>query len=52
VVLRVSREKGWEWRCDFFPVRPWLGGAPLCMRFRRLFDLADNKLSTLLKCAV
>jgi hypothetical protein len=46
VVLGVSREKSWEWGCDFFWSDPWLGGAPLCMRFLRLFDLADNKLST------
>jgi hypothetical protein len=25
---------------------PWLGEALLCVRFQRLFDLADNKLST------
>lgn len=28
---------------------PWLGGAPLCVRFQRLFDLDGNKLSTVAK---
>ncbi|MCH92691.1 cysteine-rich receptor-like protein kinase, partial [Trifolium medium] len=28
---------------------PWLGGTPLCVRFRRLFDLAENKSSTVVE---
>jgi hypothetical protein len=29
----------------FFWTDPWLGGVPLCERFGRLFDLAENKSS-------
>ncbi|MCI03757.1 cysteine-rich receptor-like protein kinase, partial [Trifolium medium] len=30
---------------------PWLGGSPLCERFRRLFDLAENKSSSVAEMA-
>jgi hypothetical protein len=30
----------------FFWSDPWLGGTPLCVRFRRIFDLTVNKSST------
>ncbi|KAK2457253.1 hypothetical protein QL285_004548 [Trifolium repens] len=30
----------------YFWFDPWLGGVPLCERFGRLFDLAENKSST------
>jgi hypothetical protein len=30
----------------YFWIDPWLGGTPLCVRFRRLFNLAGNKSST------
>jgi hypothetical protein len=35
----------WGWRKYFFWTDPWLGGVPLFKRFRRLFDLAENKSS-------
>ncbi|MCI31875.1 receptor-like kinase, partial [Trifolium medium] len=28
---------------------PWLGGIPLCVKFGRLFELAENKSSTVAK---
>jgi hypothetical protein len=30
----------------FFWSDPWLGGVPLCVRYRRLFDLSLNRMST------
>jgi len=30
---------------SYFWYDQWLGGAPLCVRFRRLFNLAENKSS-------
>ncbi|MCI88360.1 C-terminal binding protein, partial [Trifolium medium] len=30
----------------FFLTDPWLGGSPLCVRFGRLFNLSENKSST------
>jgi hypothetical protein len=30
----------------FFWIYPWVGGPPLSVRFRRLFNLAENKSST------
>lgn len=31
---------------SYFWYDPWLGGTPLCVWFRHLFDLAKNKLNT------
>ncbi|GAU10924.1 hypothetical protein TSUD_426660, partial [Trifolium subterraneum] len=38
VVKRVG-----DGEATFFWTDPWLGGSPLCERFGRLFDLAENK---------
>jgi hypothetical protein len=49
-------EGGWFGECvtkrvgdesdTFFWSDPWLGGIPLCERFERLYDLSENKSST------
>jgi hypothetical protein len=41
----VSKKVG-DGSDTFFWTDPWLGGVPLCERFRRQFDLAENKSST------
>ncbi|KAK2426689.1 hypothetical protein QL285_025332 [Trifolium repens] len=41
----VSRKVG-DVSDTLFRIDPWLGGDPLCERFRRLFDLAENKSCT------
>jgi hypothetical protein len=41
----VSRKVG-DGSDTLFWTDPWLGGVPLCERFRRLFDLAENKSCT------
>jgi len=41
----VSRKVG-DGENTFFWYDRWLGEVPLCRRFSRLFDLADNKLIT------
>jgi hypothetical protein len=46
VVLGVSDEKGGDELNAFFWTDPWLDGIPSSERFGRLFDLAENKLST------
>lgn len=30
---------------SYFWYDPWLGGTPLCVRFKSLLDLAENKLT-------
>jgi hypothetical protein len=42
----VHHKKGGDGSDTFFWTDPWLGGAMLCERFRRLFDLTENKSST------
>ncbi|GAU16239.1 hypothetical protein TSUD_298710 [Trifolium subterraneum] len=41
----VIRKVG-DGTATYFWTDPWLGGVPLCERFGRLFDLAENKSST------
>jgi hypothetical protein len=33
-------------RETYFWTNPWVGGSSLCVRFRRFFDLAENKSSS------
>jgi hypothetical protein len=44
-VERVSKKVG-DGTNTFFWYDRWLGDTPFCTRFRRLFDLASNKLCT------
>jgi len=41
----VSRKVG-DGADTFFWFNRWLGDVPFCQHFRRLFDLAENKLSS------
>jgi len=41
----VSKKVG-NGTSTFFWYDRWLGDVPLCTRFRRLFDITSNKLST------
>ncbi|MCI37743.1 DNA-directed RNA polymerase, partial [Trifolium medium] len=46
VVCEGYCEDGRQWSGDFFWSDPWLGGVPLSVRYRRLFDLSLNRFST------
>ena len=48
---RVSKKVG-DGTSTYFWYDKWLGDVPLCTRFRRLFDLASNKLSTVAEMVV
>jgi hypothetical protein len=45
----VFRKKVGDGSDTFFWTDPWLGGAPLCEKFGRLFDLAETKSSTVVE---
>jgi len=44
-VERVSKKVGDDYSTFFWYDR-WIGDVPFCIRFRRLFNLVSNKLST------
>jgi hypothetical protein len=46
VFRRVCRERWGDGADSFFWTNPWLEGIPFCVRFCRLFDLIENKSST------